>query len=72
MKTTLTDRAYFSDPEEVPKLIYDEPAGQGWIKFPKDWKKSSVVWRLDCLQDWIEILQEEYDQAHAELYREGQ
>ena len=66
----MTDSAQlFSDPGVVPKLIYDD-SGEAWIKFHEDWRKTSVVWRLDCLQDWIEILQEEYERTHAELHRD--
>jgi len=73
MKTPPTDRpeCFFSDPSVVPKLIYDDKEGRAWIKFNEDWRKSSDVWRLDCLQDWIEILQEEYERTHAALRREG-
>ena len=62
-----TKNNLFYSSSEGPKLTYNEKTDDGEVKFPKDWKRSSAVWRADCLHDWITKLQIEYERAVREV-----
>lgn len=44
--------------------------GEGTIKVSEHFDNASAMEKLDLLRDWIHLLQEQYDETHANLWAE--
>jgi hypothetical protein len=53
--------------KEAPlKLMIDTLMFEGWILFDESFHEMNRTAKLDLLQDFINALQEEYDEVHEE------
>lgn len=46
----------------LPKLKWNSSAGEGSVKFPKEFLEDSFVFQLDALNDWIFELTNKYNE----------
>jgi hypothetical protein len=52
----------------TPKLKWSWDAGEGDVKFPKEFRDMDWIVKADALQDWISILEKEYNATMEELF----
>ena len=43
-------------------LLCDNEDGEGYVKMEDYFVKKSVLFKMDCIEDWIDELQETYEQ----------
>ena len=43
-------------------LLCDNESGEGYIKMEDYFLKKGPLFKMDCIQDWIEELQETYEE----------